>query len=124
MIYTSEALQQLIEEFSQFPGIGRRTAQRLALYILKQPREEVVKMAKTLDRLLRVAKREARRRASPSLIRLKWVNTVCYLTQTYNSLLRNTDVDELKEEMTVLQEKLKKVTESRHQQPQTSTRKG
>jgi recombination protein RecR len=48
MIYTSEALQQLIEEFSQFPGIGRRTAQRLALYILKQPREEVVKMAKTL----------------------------------------------------------------------------
>jgi len=48
MIYTSEALQQLIEEFSQFPGIGRKTAQRLALYILKQPREEVVKMARAL----------------------------------------------------------------------------
>src|SRR5512134_1515308 len=48
MIYTSEALQQLIEEFNQFPGIGRKSAQRLALYILKQPREEVVKMAKAL----------------------------------------------------------------------------
>jgi recombination protein RecR len=48
MLYTSEALQQLIEEFSQLPGIGRKTAQRLALYILKQPREEVVKMAKAL----------------------------------------------------------------------------
>ena len=48
MIYTSEALQQLIEEFSQLPGVGRRTAQRLALYILKQPREEVVKMARAL----------------------------------------------------------------------------
>ncbi len=48
MLYTSEALQQLIEEFAQLPGIGRKTAQRLALYILKQPREEVVKMAKSL----------------------------------------------------------------------------
>ncbi len=48
MLYTSEALQQLIEEFAQLPGIGRKTAQRLALHILKQPREEVVKMAKAL----------------------------------------------------------------------------
>lgn len=48
MLHTSEALQQLIEEFAQLPGIGRKTAQRLALYILKQPREEVVKMAKAL----------------------------------------------------------------------------
>lgn len=48
MLYTSEALQQLIEEFSQLPGIGRKTAQRLALYLLKQPRENVVRMARTL----------------------------------------------------------------------------
>jgi len=48
MLYTSEALQQLIEEFAQLPGIGRKSAQRLALFILKQPRDEVVKMAKAL----------------------------------------------------------------------------
>jgi recombination protein RecR len=48
MLYTSEALQQLIEEFAGLPGIGRKTAQRLALHILKQPREEVVQMAKAL----------------------------------------------------------------------------
>jgi recombination protein RecR len=48
MLYTSEALQQLIEEFARLPGIGRKTAQRLALHILKQPREDVVKMAKAL----------------------------------------------------------------------------
>ena len=84
---------------------------------------ERAKMARTLGKMLHVARREARRRASPGLIRLKWINTVCYLTQTYNSLLRDTDVDELREEMTIVQEKLKKVTESRHQQPQTSTRK-
>ena len=48
MLYTSEALQQLIEEFSRLPGIGRKSAQRIALFILKRPREEVVRMAKAL----------------------------------------------------------------------------
>ncbi|MEK9136947.1 MAG: recombination protein RecR, partial [Bacteroidota bacterium] len=48
MLYTSEALQQLIEEFSRLPGIGRKSAQRLALFLLKQPREDVVKMARAL----------------------------------------------------------------------------
>lgn len=48
MIHTSEALQQLIEEFAKLPGVGRKTAQRLALHILKQPREEVVHMARSL----------------------------------------------------------------------------
>jgi len=48
MLYTSETLQQLIEEFSRLPGIGRKSAQRLALHILKRPREEVVAMARVL----------------------------------------------------------------------------
>jgi recombination protein RecR len=48
MLYTSEALQQLIEEFAHLPGIGRKTAQRLALYILKQDREHVARMAQAL----------------------------------------------------------------------------
>jgi recombination protein RecR len=48
MQYTSEALQQLVEEFARLPGIGRKTAQRLALFILKQPRESVVNMARAL----------------------------------------------------------------------------
>jgi recombination protein RecR len=47
-MYTSEALQQLIEEFARFPGIGRKTAQRLALYILKQPREDAVRIARAM----------------------------------------------------------------------------
>ena len=48
MLYTSEALQQLIEEFSRLPGIGRKSAQRIALFVLKQPRDEVVRIAKAL----------------------------------------------------------------------------
>jgi recombination protein RecR len=48
MLYTSEALEQLIGEFAKLPGIGRKSAQRLALFIMKRPREEVVTMARAL----------------------------------------------------------------------------
>jgi recombination protein RecR len=48
MLYTSESIEKLIEEFAQLPSIGRKTAQRLAMYILKMPREEVAAFAKAL----------------------------------------------------------------------------
>ena len=48
MIYTSETIEKLIEEFAQLPSIGRKTAQRLAMYVLKMPREEVVAFAKAM----------------------------------------------------------------------------
>src|SRR5438874_12405826 len=48
MLYTSESLEAVIEHLSRLPTIGRKTAQRIALYLLKQQREEVVSMAKAL----------------------------------------------------------------------------
>jgi len=48
MLYTSESVEQLAEYFGQLPGIGRKTAQRLALHILKLPREEVDALARAL----------------------------------------------------------------------------
>ncbi|CUT02553.1 recombination mediator RecR [Candidatus Kryptobacter tengchongensis] len=48
MLYTSESLEILIDELTKFPGIGRKTAQRLALYILKQPKEEVEKLVRAI----------------------------------------------------------------------------
>ncbi|MEW6062704.1 MAG: recombination mediator RecR [Bacteroidota bacterium] len=48
MLYTSESIEQLIEEFAQLPSIGRKTAQRLAMHVLKMPREEVAAFAKAL----------------------------------------------------------------------------
>ncbi|MDP2208732.1 MAG: recombination mediator RecR [Bacteroidota bacterium] len=48
MLYTSESLELLVEELAQLPGIGRKTAQRLAMYIMKLPREEVVNIAKAM----------------------------------------------------------------------------
>lgn len=46
MIFASETIEQLIEEFASLPSIGRKTAQRLAMHILKMPREEVAAFAK------------------------------------------------------------------------------
>lgn len=48
MIYTAESVEQLTEQFAQLPGIGRKTAHRLALYIVKMNREEVVTLARAL----------------------------------------------------------------------------
>lgn len=48
MNYTAESVEHLVEQFAQLPGIGRKTAHRLALYILKMEREEVVTLAKAL----------------------------------------------------------------------------
>ena len=48
MLYTSESLESVIEHLSRLPTIGRKTAQRLALFLLKQPREEVAGLADAL----------------------------------------------------------------------------
>ena len=42
------ALEDLIVSFAKLPGIGRKTAQRLALYVVKRPREEAELLAKSL----------------------------------------------------------------------------
>ncbi len=48
MLYTSESLEILIRELSKLPGIGRKSAQRVALYLLKQPKENVEILTKAL----------------------------------------------------------------------------
>ncbi|MBS4028580.1 MAG: recombination mediator RecR [Ignavibacteriales bacterium] len=49
MLSTSSAFEQLVSKFSQLPGIGKKTAQRLTLYILKMPREDVFSFAQALE---------------------------------------------------------------------------
>lgn len=39
--YPSKLLANAIEQFSSLPGVGKRTAMRLALFLLKQEKEEV-----------------------------------------------------------------------------------
>ena len=48
MDYYVGPLQNLIEEFEKLPGIGNKTAQRLAYHILNQPPEKAEKFAEAL----------------------------------------------------------------------------
>ena len=40
MEYFPPALEALVEQFARLPGIGRKSAQRLAYFLLAQPKEE------------------------------------------------------------------------------------
>ena len=48
MISYTKPLSKLIGHFEKFPGIGPRTAQRLALFILKQPESSIRDFSKAL----------------------------------------------------------------------------
>ena len=48
MQFTSESVETLVEQFAKLPTVGRKTARRLASYVLKMPREEVQSIADAL----------------------------------------------------------------------------
>lgn len=48
MHLTSQNVEKLVEHFTKLPTIGRKTAHRLASYILKMPKEEVYALAEAL----------------------------------------------------------------------------
>ncbi|MBS1492926.1 MAG: recombination protein RecR [Bacteroidetes bacterium] len=45
---TSDILDILIDEFAKLPSIGRKTAQRLAMHVTKQPLEDIEQFSKAL----------------------------------------------------------------------------
>ena len=45
------SLEKLIDEFSKLPSVGKKTAERLSIYILKANKEQVFKFAETLINL-------------------------------------------------------------------------
>lgn len=48
MEFSSKLLEEAVNEMSQLPGIGRRTALRLVLHLLKQPESQTVALGKAL----------------------------------------------------------------------------
>ena len=49
--YPSQLLEQAVQEFSKLPGIGRKTALRLVLHLLREDTEEVLLFADTIARM-------------------------------------------------------------------------
>ena len=52
MQYPSRILEKAVDEISQLPGIGKRTALRLALQMLKKPTSQTENLAKSLVSLV------------------------------------------------------------------------
>ena len=48
MKYASQTLEQLIQAFSRLPGIGEKSAQRIALHLLQEGKEEGETLAKAI----------------------------------------------------------------------------
>lgn len=51
MEFSSKLLENAVNEIAQLPGIGKRTALRLALYLLKQPKKNTTGLTQALNDL-------------------------------------------------------------------------
>jgi len=49
--FLPQSIQQLIEEFSRLPGVGPKSAQRLAMHLLRTPQMRVQSLAKAIGSL-------------------------------------------------------------------------
>ncbi|MBR7017492.1 MAG: recombination protein RecR [Prevotella sp.] len=49
--YPSQLLEKAVEEFSKLPGIGRKTALRLVLHLLRRDTEEVEQFTEAVNRM-------------------------------------------------------------------------
>lgn len=51
MEFSSKLLENAVDEMSQLPGIGKRTALRLVLHLLKQPKEQTQRLTGALVKM-------------------------------------------------------------------------
>ncbi len=51
MEFSSKLLEKAVNEMSQLPGIGKRTALRLVLHLLKQPKEQTIFLSEALTNM-------------------------------------------------------------------------
>ena len=49
--YPSQALREAVEAINSLPGVGKRSALRLALHLLKQPSDKIHRFASAIDKL-------------------------------------------------------------------------
>ena len=49
MEFSSKLLERAVNEMSQLPGIGKRTALRLILHMLRQPKEQTIALSEALQ---------------------------------------------------------------------------
>ena len=56
MDYYSNQITKLIEELSKLPGVGAKSAQRLAFHIINMPKEQVERLAGSMTSARNIAR--------------------------------------------------------------------
>lgn len=51
MIFPSKTIEEAVNELSRFPGIGKKTAIRMAIHLLKKDEKDVTRLAEAIVRL-------------------------------------------------------------------------
>jgi len=51
MIFSSQLMESAVNEFAKLPGIGRKTALRLVLHLLRQEKETVQQFSEVIERM-------------------------------------------------------------------------
>src|ERR1051325_8429803 len=51
MIFSSRLIEDAVDAFSRLPGIGRKTALRMVLHLLKEEKETVSRFSETISRM-------------------------------------------------------------------------
>ena len=88
---TAEAVSRLIQELNKLPGIGPKSAQRLAYYLLRAPEEQARLLADALlsllnDKNLRLKMGDKGRIKAE---KYSWPNISRQVMDYYNSLLNS-----------------------------------
>lgn len=55
--YPSQLLERAVQEFAKLPGVGRKTALRLVLHLLRQDAEDVEKLTQAIQQMKQEVKR-------------------------------------------------------------------
>ena len=55
--YPSQLLERAVQEFAKLPGVGRKTALRLVLHLLRQNAEDVAQLTEAISRMKKEVKR-------------------------------------------------------------------
>lgn len=79
----SQLLQAAVEQFASLPGVGKKTALRYALHLLKQPQERVSLFVSSLDRF----RKEVRHCRVCSMITDEEVCPICRDPQRNHALI-------------------------------------
>ena len=51
MEFSSKLLEKAVNDMSQLPGIGKRTALRLVLHMLKQPKDQILQLSQSIKQV-------------------------------------------------------------------------